>query len=84
MLDFHISFWKFDIIQQSHGKYWIVQIITFAVFIPLGLWFRSKISYRNIHEHWVKSVIQRGVGKGVRKALENLHELERLQKDGEL
>jgi hypothetical protein len=69
----------FDIIKQSHGNWWSVQLIVFIVFIPLGLWFYKEVSYKSLHKKWVKNFIQTSSGTRVTKALEFLKELQALK-----
>jgi hypothetical protein len=78
--DFNIkTLADFDIIKQSNGNWWSVQLIVFIVLIPLGLWFYKEVSYKNFHKKWVKNFIQRSSGTRVTKALEFLRELQSLK-----
>jgi len=71
----------FDIIKQSGGNWWSVQLIVFVVLIPLGIWFYNEVSYKNIDKNWVKKFIRQSSGKRVTKALEFLKELQSLKQE---
>ncbi len=75
------SIWSFDIIKQTHGNWWIVQVIAFIILIPLGIWFYNQVDYKNTQKRWVGNLIDRVLGKSVRKAIEYLRELEVLNHD---
>jgi len=78
--DFNIkALAHFDIITQSNGNWWVVQLVVFIVLIPLGLWFYKEVSYKNFHKKWVKNFIQKSLGTRVTKALEFLKELQSLK-----
>ena len=72
-------FGDFDIIAQSNGNWWTVQIIATAVLIPLCIWSYRQLSYKNIHKKWVRFFIQNSSGKRVRKIIEFIKELEDLK-----
>ena len=62
--DFHIKALSgFDIIAQSNGNWWSVQLIGFIVLIPLGIWFYLEVSYKNLGKKWVKDCIGQSLGK---------------------
>lgn len=73
------AFAGFDIIKQSHGNWWPVQLVAFIILIPLGLWFYKEVSYKNLHKKWVKDFIRLSFGTRTTKALEFLKELQSLQ-----
>ena len=78
--DFDIKAWAdFDIMTKSNGSWWTVQMAAFVILIPLGLWFRKEITYKNMHKKWVKNFIQKSSGTRVTKALEFLKELQDLK-----
>ncbi len=69
----------FDIIKQSNGNWWLVQLIVFIVLIPLGIWFYKQVSYKNVEKKWVKNFIRQSSGTRVMRALEFLKELQTLK-----
>jgi hypothetical protein len=78
--DFNIkALSAFDIIKQSNGNWWRVELIVFIVLIPLGLWFYKEVSYKNVGKRWVKNFIQKSSGTRVTKALIFLKELQSLK-----
>lgn len=78
--DFDLTlFNSFDIIKQSNGAWWTVQIIVALVFIPLGIWFYKQITFKNIHKTWVKNYITKMTGRRITKSLEFLKEIQDLK-----
>lgn len=78
--DFNIkALADFDIITQSNGNWWTVQLVAFIILIPLGFWFYKEVSHKNLHKKWVKNFIQKSSGTRVTKALEFLKELQSLK-----
>jgi hypothetical protein len=78
--DLNIQVFKgFDIISQTHGAWWSVEIIACLVLIPLGAWFYMQVKPGNIYKNWVRNVINKTTGRNVRKAIEYLNELEALK-----
>jgi hypothetical protein len=69
-------FSDFDIIKQTHGTWWLVEIIAFAVLIPLGIWFYRQVRPQNTSKKWVKHIIESTSDKGVVRAVRYLKELE--------
>ena len=69
----------FDIITQSNGNWWRMELIVFIVLLPLGLWFYMEVSYKNVDKKWVRDFIRKSSGKRVTKALEFLKELQSLK-----
>jgi hypothetical protein len=69
----------FDIIKQSNGNWWSVELMVFIVLIPLGLWFYKEVSYKNVDKRWVSNFIRQSSGKRIAKALEFLKELQSLK-----
>lgn len=79
--DYDITIWSnFDIIRQSNGAWWTVQIISILVFVPFGIWFYGQISFKNIDKKWVKDYISKMTSRRISKALEFLKEVEDLRK----
>jgi hypothetical protein len=71
--DYDITIWSnFDIIRQSNGAWWSVQIISILVLAPLGIWFYRQISFKNIDKRWVRQYIAKMTSKRITKALELL------------
>ena len=69
----------FDIISQTHGAWWLVEIITCLVLIPIGVWFYAQVKPENIHKNWVRNLINRTTGNNVHKAILYLNELEAMK-----
>jgi len=69
----------FDIISQTHGAWWLAEIITFLVLIPLGVWFYTQVKPENAHKNWVRNLIIKTTGRNVRQAIQYLNELEALK-----
>ena len=65
----------FDIVKQTHGTWWLVEMISCLVLIPLGVWFYMQVRPENVHKNWVKNLIKRTTGKRVYKASQYLNEL---------
>jgi hypothetical protein len=79
--DYDITIWSnFDIIRQSNGAWWSVQIISILVLVPLGIWFYRQISFKNMDKRWVRQYIAKMTSKRITKALELLKEVEDLKK----
>jgi hypothetical protein len=72
---------EFDIITKSNGSWWMAQMVTFIVLIPLGIWFYRQVTYKNMDKTWVKNFIQKSSGKRVTKALMFLKELQGLRQN---
>lgn len=78
--DFHIkALADFDIIAQSNGNWWTVELVGLIILVPIGIWFYTEVSYKNIDKKWVKDFIQKSSGTRVTKALEFLKELQGLK-----
>lgn len=78
--DYDLSIWGgFDIIRQSNGAWWEVQLIATLVLVPLGIWFYKKISFRNMDKKWVRDYITKMTGQRIAKALEFMKELQELK-----
>jgi hypothetical protein len=73
-LNMHI-FGDFDILKQSNGMWWYIQIIVSLVLIPSGIWFYKTVTVKNIHKPWVARIIKESSSKRVAKAIEYLNEL---------
>lgn len=73
------SFLNFDILKQTNGNWWTAEIIAFIILIPVGLWFYKKVTYKNVQKKWVKNLIEKASGPGVRKAIEYIKELENVK-----
>ena len=69
-------FTGFDIIKQTHGTWWVAEIMACLVLIPLGAWFYLQVKPQNIHKTWVRTLIKKTTGKNVQKAILYLNELE--------
>ena len=78
------SIWRFDIIKQTHGNWWTVQVIASVILIPLGVWFYNQVNYKNVQKKWVSNLIEKVSGKSVRKSIEYIRELEVLKYDNSL
>ncbi len=74
-LDMNV-FRDFDIIAHTHGTWWLVQLIAFAVLVPLGIWFYRQVRPNNTSKKWVKHIIENTSNKGVVRAIHYLKELE--------
>jgi hypothetical protein len=72
-------FGDFDLIKRTNGTWWLAEVITFIVLIPLGLWFYKQVNTNNIHKRWVARIIKRSSSTRVTKAMEYLNELEDIQ-----
>ena len=82
--DFNIkALADFDIIANSNGSWWTLELVALVVLVPLGIWFYKEVSYKNMDKKWVKKFIQKSSGTRVTKALEFLKELQGLR-DGEV
>ena len=68
-------FSDFDIMKASGGVWWQVQIITFLVLIPLGIWFYNQIKAENLNKPWVHRIIKKSSHPKVLQSLEYLNEL---------
>ncbi len=80
--DFNIkSLADFDIIKQSNGSWWTLELVALIVLVPLGIWFYKQVTYKNMDKKWVKNFIQRSSGTRVTKALEFLKELQALKNE---
>ena len=78
--DLNIDVFKgFDIIKQTHGTWWLAEIIACLVLIPLGVWFYQQVKPQNIHKTWVRNLINTIAGKNVQKAMLYLNELEAMK-----
>ncbi|HRI19329.1 MAG TPA: hypothetical protein PLA68_00180 [Panacibacter sp.] len=71
-------FGNFDILNQSNGMWWNIQLITYLVLIPIGIWFYNMVTVKNMHKPWVAHIIKRSSSKRVTKAIEYLNELNEL------
>ena len=69
----------FDIIRQTNGTWWLAEIITFTILIPVGIWFYKQVTPQNIHKNWVRHLINRTTNKSVGKAVQYLNEIEELK-----
>ena len=69
-------FTGFDIIKQTHGTWWVAEIMACLVLIPMGVWFYQQVRPQNIHKTWVRALINKTTGKNVQKAILYLNELE--------
>ncbi len=69
----------FNIIKQTNGSWWLVEIIAFSVLIPLGIWFYKQVTPQNIHKRWVRHIINTTTNKSVGKAAKYLNELEEMK-----
>ena len=69
----------FNIIEQTKGDWWLVEIIVFAVMIPGGIWFYKQVAPKNIHKKWVRRIIKKASSKNVGKAVQYLNELEEIK-----
>jgi hypothetical protein len=74
------AFADFDIIAKSNGSWWTMQMVSFIILIPLGIWFYKEVTYKNMDKKWVRNFIQKSSGTRVTKALEFLRELQSLGK----
>lgn len=72
-------FGNFDIMQSSNGQWWYVEVITFLVLTPLGIWFYKQVSIKNMHKKWVNRIIKKAASSRLRKAIDFLNELEALK-----
>jgi hypothetical protein len=72
-------FRDFDIIGHTHGTWWLVQLISFSILLPLGIWFYRQVTPRSIHKKWVRHIIDTTGNKSVGKAAKYLNELEELK-----
>ena len=69
--------WGVDIYEHGDKTWWWSQIIlSVGVFLPLCIWLWKKISYKNIHVKWVRSLIAGTTYKQLTDAMENLKETE--------
>jgi len=76
----------FDMVKQTNGEWWHIEIITFAVLIPLGIWFYTQVTPKNMHKKWVRKIIMynKGANKTVNKAVQYLNELEEIKAGADL
>jgi hypothetical protein len=72
-------FRDFDIIGHTHGTWWLVQLISFSILLPLGIWFYRQVTPRSIHKKWVRHIIDTTGNKSVGKAAKYLNELEEVK-----
>jgi hypothetical protein len=80
MNDWHVAaFAHIDMLAMTGGSWWTAQIAAMLCLLPVGMWYYSKLSYKNIHKPWVRNFIERSSGRRVRKALEFMQELHALQ-----
>tara|TARA_R110002020_G_scaffold173061_2_gene363719 strand:+ start:1660 stop:2343 length:684 start_codon:yes stop_codon:yes gene_type:complete len=79
--DYDITLWAhFDIIRQSNGAWWTVQLLSLLVLVPLGIWFYGQVSFKHMDKKWVRDYISKMTGVRISKALEFLREVEDLRK----
>jgi len=79
LADLNITvFGDFDVIKRTNGTWWYVEMITYIVLIPLGLWFYKQVNTKNIHKAWVARIIKKSSSSRVIKAVEYLNELDEL------
>jgi hypothetical protein len=74
-------FHNFDIIKQTNGSWWLVEILAFAILIPLGIWFYKNVTPQNVHINWVKQIINTTASKNVERAVKYLRELEEMKRE---
>jgi hypothetical protein len=80
MNDWHVAaFAHIDMLAMTGGSWWTAQVAAMLCLLPVGMWYYSKLSYKNIHKPWVRSFIERSSGRRVRKAVEFMQELHALQ-----
>jgi hypothetical protein len=72
-------FGDFDILKESNGTWWNVEMIAYIILIPLGLWFYKQVNTKNIHKQWVARIIKKSSSSRVAKAVEYLNELDELK-----
>jgi len=77
IMDLNIDIFRdFNIVKQTNGAWWSVEIIATLVLIPLGFWFYQQVKPQNAHKTWVRNLINKTTGKNVQKAILYLNELE--------
>lgn len=69
----------FNIIEQTNGNWWLVEVIVFSVMIPGGIWFYKQVTPKNINKKWVRRIIEKASSKNVGKAVQYLNELEEIK-----
>lgn len=80
LADLNINIFNdFDIIRQTNGSWWLAEIVTFVILIPLGIWFYKQVNPQNIHKKWVRHIINLTTNKSVAKAANYLNELEEMK-----
>lgn len=81
MNDWHVAaFAHIDMLAMTGGAWWTAQVAAMLCLLPVGLWYYSKLSYKNIHKPWVRRFIERSSGRRVRKAVEFMQELDALSR----
>lgn len=78
--DLNINFFNgFDMIRHTNGAWWLVEIIAFAVLIPVGIWFYRQVTPFNIEKSWVRRLINSTTNKSVGKAIQYLNEMKEIK-----
>lgn len=78
--DLNINFFNgFDMIRHTNGAWWLVEIIAFAVLIPVGIWFYRQVTPFNIDKSWVRRLINSTTNKSVGKAIQYLNEMKEIK-----
>ena len=74
-------FFGINIVEQGNSNWWISQIVLSILFVPLSIWMYKKISYKNLHIPWVRTLIEGAGGKATRKAMDYIQELNEFEKE---
>ncbi|POY38362.1 hypothetical protein C3K47_02900 [Solitalea longa] len=78
---FYCTFWySTELFQKAGPQFWIINLCVVAIFCAASIYLYQKLTYKNMHIKWVKSMMESFGGKTLSKAVEFVDEIEKFKK----